>query len=68
MQEQRLEGSSEVTLEIEQFSVCQTDPGRLPMSDSPLEVTVSTEMRAPSVETYAATIGSERPICRACGS
>lgn len=36
------------------------DPGRLPMSDSPLEVTVSTEMRAPSVETYAATIGSER--------
>jgi RND family efflux transporter MFP subunit len=36
------------------------DPGRLPISDGPLTVTVSAEQRAPSVETYAATIHSER--------
>lgn len=36
------------------------DPGRLPLSDEPLTVTVSAEQRAPSVETYAATIHSER--------
>lgn len=41
-------------------AACGTDdPGRLPLTGEPVTVTVSTELRAPSLETYPATIQSE---------
>lgn len=42
-------------------AACGTDdPGRLPLTGEPVRVSVSTELRAPSLETYPATIQSER--------
>jgi len=42
-------------------AACSTDdPGRLPLSEEPVTVTVSAVRRAPSVESYPAVIASER--------
>lgn len=42
-------------------AACSTeDPGRLPFSEEPVSVVVSSERRAPTVETFAAVIEAER--------